>query len=615
MSLGTRSLKKAGSCTPQGVRGTSRSRGKGASRLPLIALLACVFALAIPASASADVEIEYPADGGAYSGQLSDFNGSASMNFFHYLVPLQVSAILSSEEPQTDLFGMYVVAVGQGEDSLDIDGDWHIPFSEVTDRRLNNPSDPPLPDGTPLADGKYHLRVTQYCASLHCIFDPNDSDNGNDTASFWIDTTMPETEIEITSPASGTPSNSSDWVFKITGRDPVPAGQEANDYEEASGVDYVDCRIDNEPFDHCILPGTDYFTVGSTSDGRDFDYEFNDTCDTFFYFCHGSSVPEGEHVFQAQSIDNAYNTDPTPASQTFLVDKTPPDITIDGPLPKQRFLLHDDVTPTFSCVDPLRGTPTRAPRASTPARRRRPTTRRSARTIHGHRHGQGGQHVDEVRRLHDRPPRLRQVRPRGPPARLLPPLEALGSSEMLDSSGNGHHGTYQNGVALGRDGATNCERRPHPPRACELAAPPLNDENHAPPENKAAYFGPRDKHAYVNNLTAPQTAYTMEAWVKPKTAENMMVMGHGSGGQLFISGGHLAFRQTQDTIYSSGPGRRGHPGRLEPRRRHLGRPHQPPLRQRRRGRNLDLRQQVPLGHLDLLRRLRRDGALVPRHPR
>ncbi len=43
----------------------------------------------------------------------------------------------------------------------------------------------------------------------------------------------------------------------------------------------------------------------------------------------------------------------------------------------------------------------------------------------------------------------------------------------------------------------------------------------------------------------------MEAWVKPRDGADMMVMGHGGGGQLFISGGKLAFRQVQDTIHSN----------------------------------------------------------------
>lgn len=130
--------------------------------------------------------------------------------------------------------------------------------------------------------------------------------------------------------------------------------------------------------------------------------------------------------------------------------------------------------------------------------------------------------------------------------------EPVGSSQMIDRSGNGHHGTYQNEIALGRDGATACERRPHPPRACELANPP---------ENKAGYFPARDGHGYVNGITAPTTAYTMEAWVKPADGNDMMVMSHGGGGQLFIKDGKLSFRQVQNTISSNGvvePGKWSH---------------------------------------------------------
>ena len=56
----------------------------------------------------------------------------------------------------------------------------------------------------------------------------------------------------------------------------------------------------------------------------------------------------------------------------------------------------------------------------------------------------------------------------------------------------------------------------------------------------------------MNGITAPTNAYSMEAWVKPRDGANMMIVSHGGGGQLFIQGGNLAFRQVQDTIYSNG---------------------------------------------------------------
>ncbi len=197
---------------------------------------------------------------------------------------------------------------------------------------------------------------------------------------------------------------------------------------------------------------------------------------------------------------------PTPG----CVDKTPPDITIDKPLNKDRYLLHDGPTPQFSCSDPLKGDPPATPYASGVASC-------TATPIDNENLGPhyfivtatdraGNTSTKKVAYTID-PPDYGKFVKEDHPLAYYRFNEALGSSEMKDSSGHGHDGIYQNGIALQRDGAPNCERRPHPPRVCELANPA---------ENKAAFFPARDGHGYVNGITAPTHAYTMEAWVKPR---------------------------------------------------------------------------------------------------
>ncbi len=197
----------------------------------------------------------------------------------------------------------------------------------------------------------------------------------------------------------------------------------------------------------------------------------------------------------------------------------------------------------------------------------------------------GRQRLDQEGRLHDRPARLRRPDRR---ATARSPTTAstrrLGSSEMLDSSGNHHDG----------DLPKRC--RPAPRRRHLLRAPP------APAARlRARPPGPRTRPPSSAPVTTTATstgspprpaAYTMEAWVKPRDGADMMVMGHGGGGQLFISGGKLAFRQVQDTITLE---RRRPARRVVPRRRHLGRPQHPPLRQRPPGRPLTHANKPPSG--------------------
>ena len=330
------------------------------------------------------------------------------------------------------------------------------------------------------------------------------------------------------------------------------------------------------------------------------------------------TATEGQRTFQVRAIDAAGNVDPTPASFTWVVDTTDPTITITSPTPKQRLLLHQGISPAYSCSDPLAGTPPAASGVGTCT-----DNGTNNETLGPHTFtvtatdNAGNTHSESVAYVID-PPRYGDFVMDDHPVAYYRhsesqpgPNDDPQSVQMTDSSGNGHHGTYKNNVALQRDGAISCERprhpvnQPHPPRACELAGDP---------ENRAAFFPERDGYGYVNGIPASPTGYTMEAWVKPRTSGPMMVMSHGRAGQLFIdSNQRLAFEQSQDTVELTGT---QHPGRrLDPRRRHLGRPQHAPLRERRPGRALDHRQQGSVWHLDLLRRLRREGALVPRRDR
>lgn len=123
--------------------------------------------------------------------------------------------------------------------------------------------------------------------------------------------------------------------------------------------------------------------------------------------------------------------------------------------------------------------------------------------------------------------------------------DPVGAVTMVDSSGNGHHGEYKNGAAPGgrKLAAIACERRPDPPRVCEMAADPQDWSTHV----GGGGYG------FVNNLPAPTAAYTLEAWIKPDDGDDGSIVGQGGAGQLYVRGGHLALRQTQDDVVGGGP--------------------------------------------------------------
>ena len=101
---------------------------------------------------------------------------------------------------------------------------------------------------------------------------------------FTVDTTPPDTVID-TGPTGTIAVNSASFTFHST---ESPATFE--------------CKIDAGTFASCSSPKA------------------------------YSSLADGSHTFSVRSIDQATNTDPTPATRTFTVDTTPPDTTIDfGP--------------------------------------------------------------------------------------------------------------------------------------------------------------------------------------------------------------------------------------------------------------------------------------------
>ncbi|WP_374688944.1 ExeM/NucH family extracellular endonuclease [Promineifilum sp.] len=80
---------------------------------------------------------------------------------------------------------------------------------------------------------------------------------------------------------------------------------------------------------------TAFFQYTSTEPGTNFECQLDNTGWTE---CDGGQVtyggqPDGSHTFEVRAIDNAGNTDPTPASYTWVInttvpDTTPPDVTI-----------------------------------------------------------------------------------------------------------------------------------------------------------------------------------------------------------------------------------------------------------------------------------------------
>ena len=225
-------------------------------------------------------------------------------------------------------------------------------------------------------------------------------------------------------------------------------------------------------------------------------------------------------------------------------DGTPPDVTVTFPTNKAHVLLHQ-FTPSYSCVDPPGGVPPVASGIDTCV---------PAPGIHDL-----GPHLFSVTGTDNvgnattspsvalvvDPPRYGDFVLDSNPLAYYRLDQAVGSTTMVDSSGNGHDGILVNGAVTGsrRNAGVSCEKRPHPPRACEFA----ND-----PQGWSTHFGNRG-YGYVNDIAAPKTAYTLEAWINPDDPNDASIMGQGGAGQLYLRNGRLALRQTQDDVVSPGP--------------------------------------------------------------
>jgi hypothetical protein len=440
--------------------------------------------LGLGAGSAQAMTLTNPVDGQAFKSPPVDYRGEASANILVYQLFVQVRI------RENDESGPYVAF---GTDAIDIEGDFNVPATKLA----------LLPKfGGVLPDGKYYYQAIQRC--LICTLDPLEvlglEDNAA-TATFWIDSVAPDTTIDSASPPS--PTNSTTRTFEFHGEDPAPS----------SGFG-LECQIDGGGWEACTSP----FTT--------------------------PALAEGNHTFETRAVDKAGNVDPTPASASWMLDTTPPKISIETPENKQHFTLDENVSPSYTCSDPLSGGP--PPVASGI----------SSCTDEGFSTEELGPHLFTVNAVDNAgnessktvayvvdPPRYADAVLEDHPIAYYRLNEPLGSAPMLDSSGHGHDGEYKNGVVLRRTAAPTCERRPHPPHACEL---------HNDPQDYAAYFPPRDGYGYVNGIVAPANEYSLEAWVKPTDGADMMIAAHGGGGQLFISGGHLAFRQTQDTIVAPG---------------------------------------------------------------
>lgn len=482
------------------------SRGLKSTLSWAAAVLVCLGALILPASANAWMDIDSPGD---YTNDNTPLiKGDAEINFYIGIFTKLGCINLGGGFCQPYFYaypsaGYTDVVLDIYKTQPNLPGNYwceDICTNFVNEQYVTTPT-PPIDDLTAysqpyswnapkLADGKWRVIVTHY---------GEDAPTPELVKNFTIDTRPPTATAITANPPQF--SNDTTPTFDWTADDPAPS----------SGLVFK-CNLDGAGWVDCPNDKT-----------------FN--------------TPEGNHTLQVKATDRAGNEDTTIDSYSWMVDTTPPVLTINQPLSKGRYILHEAPAADATCDDPLSGGPPPVASGietcvSTPVNGEdlgphKFTVNSTDRA--------GNSSTKSIAYTIDPPDYGKFVKQSNPLAYYRFD-EQLGSSDMLDSSGNNNHGIYQNGIALRRDGATACERRPHPPRACELANPP---------ENKAAYFPARDGHGYVNNMPAPQTAYTMEAWVKPRDGANMMVMSHGGGGQLFIQDGKLAFRQVQDTIQSN----------------------------------------------------------------
>src|SRR5205809_356806 len=102
-----------------------------------------------------------------------------------------------------------------------------------------------------------------------------------------LDTTPPETSIE-SGPAEGSLTNSPQAAFTFSGTD---------DRTPATALGF-NCSLDGAAFVACVNPQT------------------------------YTGLADGQHAFMVRAVDAAGNVDPTPATRTWTVDRTPPDTSL-----------------------------------------------------------------------------------------------------------------------------------------------------------------------------------------------------------------------------------------------------------------------------------------------
>ncbi len=489
----------------------------------LVCALSLVFL--VPWAGGASAAISQPADGSIEQSSPTGFSGDASLDFarFESSVFLQLSGqaqFVCGGCAPIDKVPSYgpLNPAGDASAALDPGGAWNVATAalghraDVTDPAWT-PAQPALPDGTPLADGRYTVEVTQ---TDHTVFppDPGSPDHNRWSSTFFVDSAAPDTVIDTALPAS--PTNATDRSFTFHTDDPPPT----------SGTT-TDCRLDGGPWQGC-----DSTTGPVEARGRVGSEEF-------------SGLAEGSHSFEVRATDLAGNQDPTPAVSSWMVDTTDPVITLGRPAMRERFVLGQNVPAVYSCSDPLSGTRPVASGVKTcsgPAKVDTSKLGNFTYTVYAEDHA-GNTHSVKHSYAVDPPHYASLVLPRNPIAyyRLGDPL---GSTVMRDSSANHHDGEFKGDVSQVRRPAIACHLRPHRPYTCDLTDDPQDSSTH---------FPARDGYGFANGISAPKTGYSIEAWIRRDNSGDGSIAGHGGGGQLFVHDGRLALRQTQDTVFGGGP--------------------------------------------------------------
>lgn len=499
--------------------------------------LALAFFLSVSSQAFAQ-GIVNPAADRAYNVQPVDFRGNASLNLIElskYSTDVNMTLYYTEQVKSNDEHGGHLqnrfaqqLAVGRGEDAIDIDGDWNIHLADVYNRKRYDllptsfpdyfePSLVPLPNGAALQDGKYDMVVRQFNIEYGNLgAGPDDPVHNKWIAAFWIDTGIPDTVIDTEVPSGSSAANSRTFTFHAQDVNPTTS----------SGT-ILNCRLDGGAWTDCNDPLSVQYTP--TRPGS---YSV-------------SNLAPGQHTFQVRANDAAGNFDPTPATSTFYVDGTAPTIDITRPANGSRFILGSDVNSIFSCTDPLTGTPPGNSGIKTcQGPSKVDTSTLGAHTFTVNAEDNAGNTAQKTTTYFVDPPRYIDLVDADDPIAWYRLGEPAGSTTMIDSSGNGHHGELKNGVRLGQPAAPTCQTGPGRPSVCALA----NE-----PQDSSAAFPERDGYGYANGINAPRTAYSIEAWIKRAGSGDGSIAGQGGGGQLFVKDGRLALRQTQDTVLSTGP--------------------------------------------------------------